>query len=300
MEKAVLKTLNYYDIFDFPLKAWEIHKWLIGRQASLKQVEKTLAILIKKEKISQPRLKKIKSSDYYCLKGRTSLIKERIQKEAISKKHLQVAKYISIIFKIIPWIKLVGISGSLAMMGSSKTDDIDLFVITSKKRIWVTRLMLILITSLTGLRRTRREKQLQVNGKICINLILEESNLAQNKKNIYLAHEVLQMKILWQRDGVYSLFLHANDWAFKFLPNWKSSVLEIRKEKKSTNSFAYKNGKNNLTSVMENFSKNLQLKIMGNPDNSERIEKGALYFHPEDKGVKILGEYKKRLNNLLS
>ncbi len=288
MEKAILKTLIYYDIFSFPLKAWEIHKWLIGAGSSLKQVEKTLKRLGQESRV-------MSQGGYYFLPGRKSLVKERRFKEEISKKHLVTAKYVSQLFKIIPWIKLVGISGSLAMMGSGKRDDIDLFIVTSEKRIWVSRLLLILLTSLIGLRRKRREKRRKANGKLCINLILETTNLEQKKKNIYLAHEVLQMRVLWQRDEIYSEFLHANDWAFKYLPNWKSGVLDkgqgsrVKSQVKPGNSFV---------DFLEDLAKSFQLKIMGSPDKSERIENGALYFHPEDKGVKVLEEYKRRTNLL--
>jgi hypothetical protein len=295
MEKAILKTLIYYDIFNFPLKAWEIHKWLIGKKASLQQIEKTLRRMGQGTSIKY-------QGDYYFLTGRKSLVKERQKKEQVSKEHLQTIKYISQIFKIIPWIKLVGISGSLSMMGSSKKDDIDLFIITADNRIWMSRLLLIFLTSLTGLRRKRREKVLSANGKICINLILEESNLAQQKKNIYVAHEVLQMRVLWQGDEVYSRFLHANDWAFKHLPNWKSGVIESRKSKISKLAKSYKSQKYNskvkdlrFVDWLEEMAKRFQLRIMGSPDRSERIENGALYFHPEDKGVKVLEEYKKRV-----
>ena len=288
MEKAILKTLVYYDIFNFPLKAWEIHKWLIGKTSTLKQTEKAIHSLVKKQKIKTQK-------GYYFLSGRNGMVAKRLEREQVSKSHLQTAKLISKIFKLVPWIKLVGISGSLSMMGSSKTDDIDLFIITSKNRIWVSRLLLIFLTSLTGLRRTRREKILTAHGKICINLILEESNLEQNKKNIYLAHEVLQMKLLWQKDSIYSDFLHTNSWAFKYLPNWRSSILEVKKLNRK-NPKGYSG--NSLVNKLEELSKSLQLKIMGSPDNNERIENNALYFHPEDKGVKILEEYKKRINKI--
>lgn len=298
MEKAILKTLIYYDIFNFPLKAWEIHKWLIGKSVSLQQVEKAL------QKLGNGTSIKYKG-DYWFLAGRKGLIKQRLEKDKISKQHLQTATYISLIFKLIPWIKMIGISGSLSMMGSSKQDDIDLFVITSDRRIWISRLLLIALTTLTGLRRRRREKILSAHGKLCINLILEESNLAQKKKNIYVAHEVLQMKVLWQRDEVYSRFLHTNDWAFKYLPNWKSGIKQIKNLKFKMQSYNSKsraplleaNGFS-IFDWLEELAKRFQLKIMGSPDKSERIENGALYFHPEDKGVKVLEEYKKRLSAL--
>lgn len=289
MEKAILKTLIYYDIFDFPLKAWEIHKWLIGKNSTLKQTEKAIHSLVKKQKINTKK-------GYYFLSGRNRVVAKRLERENVSKSHLQTAKLISHSFRLIPWIKLVGISGSLSMMGSQKTDDIDLFIITSKNRIWLSRLLLIFITSLTGLRRTRREKILTAHGKLCINLILEESNLEQNKSNIYLAHEVLQMRLLWQKDSIYSDFLHSNSWAFKYLPNWRSSILE---EKKLNRKNQKAHSGNLLINKLEEISKNLQLKIMGTPDSNERIETNALYFHPEDKGVKILKEYKERLNKYL-
>lgn len=289
MEKAIFKTLSYYDIFNFPLKAWEVHKWLIGRSASLKQVEKALKKLNQESRIKS-------QGDYFFLFGRKNLVKERKIKEGISGKHSQTAKNISWLFKIIPWIKLVGVSGSLSMMGSGKRDDIDLFIITSKKRIWLSRLLLIFLTSLIGLRRRRHEKLLSANGKICINLILEEDNLEQKKKNIYLAHEVLQMKVLWQRGEIYSQFLHANNWSFKYLPNWKSSILENQKLKNKNKK--NENNNNSWVNVLEDLAKSVQLKIMGSPDKSERIENGALYFHPEDKGAKILKEYRKRIESL--
>lgn len=289
MEKAILKTLSYYDVFNFPLKAWEIHKYLIGKSSDLKQTEKALKSLIKKQKIK-------KQKDYYFLSNRNGLVKSRLEREAVSKSHLKTAKFIAALFKLIPTVKLVGISGSLSMMGSSRVDDIDLFIITSKNRIWVSRLFLIILTSLTGLRRKRHEKILSANGKICINLILEEGSLEQNKKNIYLAHEVLQMRLLWQKDQIYSQFLHANSWAFKYLPNWRTSVLE---DKKLSRKNSKGHPRNSFIDFLENKSKSFQLKIMGSPDNLERIENHALYFHPEDKGVKILEDYKKRLKKYL-
>ena len=299
MEKAILKTLAYYDIFGFPLKAWEVHKWLFGKEASLKQVEKSLKTLIKKSKIKNKR-------DYFYLSNKKVLIQRRLVREKISQQHLRKAIYISQLYRVIPGVKLIGVSGSLAMMGSGKQDDIDLFVITEKNRIWLSRLLLILLTTITGFRRKRREKLLSAAGKICINLILENDNLAQNKKNIYLAHEVLQMRVLWQREEVYSKFLHDNEWVFKYLPNWKSGIKQIQNFPRGSGLAKFKSQKynskvknNGFVDWLEELAKKIQLKIMENPSGQERIENGALYFHPEDKGKKILEEYNRQLKKLL-
>ncbi len=324
VEKAILKTLAYADIFDYPLKAWEIHKWLVGKKSSLSEVEKAL----KRDSL----VLKVKSREgFYFLKGRKSLVKKRMARERQSAKYLRQARLIARLFKGMPSVKLVGISGNLAMENSEKSDDIDLFIITSKNKLWLTRLSLLLILSLIGKRRERGDSRPRAAGKICVNLLLEEDNLAQKNKDLYTAHEVLQMRVLWQRGDVYSKFLEQNDWAFKFLPNWTSgrmagrsafslgvlsapvsqvcprklrmNTLYLRSTPESSPTLPPRgNYRGFYTSALgeglEFLVKNLQLRYMGRPEGKERIMEGALYFHPEDYREKILREFGKRLAKL--
>lgn len=211
MEKAILKTLIYADIFDYPLRAYEIHKWLIGRKATLRQIERALDKLSKKKKVKNQR-------GYFFL--RDGLVRKRILRRRGSQRFLLKAKFTTWFLKIIPWIKLVGISGGLAMENASKVDDIDLFLITARNRLWITRLLALILLSLTGQRRQVGQKGRKIAGKLCLNILLEEGSLEQTSKDIYLAHEVLQMRVLWQRNGIYKKYLEDNSWAFKYLPNW--------------------------------------------------------------------------------
>ncbi len=215
MEKAILKTLIYADIFDYPLKINEIHKWLIGppagragKKVTLRQLEKALKKLYEV------------SRKYYFLPKRGNLVSQRLSRGKQSVIYFRKAKILAQLLKLIPWIKLVGISGGLAMNNAGKKDDIDLFIVTGKNRLWISRLLALGILSLTGQRRKRRDKGKRVAGKLCVNILLEEDRLEQKNKDIFTAHEVLQMRVLWQRDGIYSKYLSDNSWAFKFLPNW--------------------------------------------------------------------------------
>jgi len=287
MEKAILKTLIYADIFDYPLKAWEIHKWLIGppagragRKATLRQIEGALARLIKKRKINAKK-------GYYFFPRRDSLIAKRLRKQEQSTRYLRKARFLVQVLKLIPWIKLVGISGGLAMDNAQESDDIDLFIITAKNRLWISRFLALGLLSLTGQRRKVGASDKKIAGKLCLNILLEEDRLAQPNKDIYLAHEVLQMKVLWQRDGIYQKYLEDNSWALRFLPNWIGNSRE--KARKS------KNSHNTILNVFENLAKKFQLKIMQEPKGMERIENGALYFHPNDCRPEILKQYKSRI-----
>lgn len=272
MEKAILKTLIYANIFDYPLKGYEVLKWLIGRETSLIKVEQGLKRLIKKKKIQN-------LSDYYFLKNRKQLISKRKRRQKISKNLLLKAKILTQVLKIIPWVKLVGISGGLAVDNCSRKDDIDLFLITAKNRIWLSRFFATVIFDSLGVRRKVNMKPSQVYGKFCFNTILDEEHLEQSFKDLYTAHEVLQMKLLWTRGGIYTKYLSDNDWAFEYLPNWTSRIKysKVKKDKGTK-----------IVDLLETLAKWFQLKIMKEVKGEERIEEGGLYFHPNDARAKIL------------
>ncbi|MBI2600588.1 nucleotidyltransferase domain-containing protein [Candidatus Daviesbacteria bacterium] len=283
MEKAILKTSAYADIFDYPLKPYEIHKWLISKKATTHQVEKAIKRL-------EGRLK-VKSKDgYIFLPGRQSIVKKRINREKQSQKYLFRAKIIAFVFKIIPWIKLVGVSGSLAVENAQKDSDIDLFIITSYKRMWLSRMLTIWITDFLGIRRERENKQDEVLGKVCLNLYIDQNNLEQENKDLYTAHEVLQMRVLWQRENTYKKFLDVNSWVFEFLPNWATG--QIRSEK-----LVVKPKPHILTSTLdflERIAGRIQRKYMGKPTGAERISDKALFFHPEDCRLETLEKFKRK------
>src|SRR3989344_7552776 len=209
MEKGVLKTLIYASLFNFPLTIFEIHKWLIREKVKLRQVERVLRKLSQESRVKS-------EAGYYFLQGDKGQIKKRRKNKKYAKKYLQKANIAANILRIIPWVKLVGISGGLAMGNVSKKDDIDLFIITEKNRIWLSRFFAIFILHI--FRRKVSDSKREVSGKICLNLLLDTDNLVQKNQDIYTAHEVLQMKVCWERDDIYHKFLSSNEWVFKFLP----------------------------------------------------------------------------------
>lgn len=285
MERAILKTLVYADIFGYPLTLREIHKWLIGEKASLRQVEKALGKLNQESRIKN-------KGKFYFLKNINGLVYKRLQREKQSKVYFKKAKIIALILKLIPWIKLVGISGGLAMDNVGRKDDIDLILITAKNRLWLSRLLALFILELTGQRRKASHSIKQAAGKICLNILLEEDKLEQKKKNLYTAHEVLQMKPVWFRDGMYSKYLADNEWAFRYLPNWinQYQVSSIKYYGKSHNTKYIIH--NTILDIFEKIAKKFQLWYMKQPKGLERIEDGALYFHPKDHGKEVLAKFK--------
>lgn len=294
MEKAILKTLIYADIFGYPLTIYEIHKWLIGKKAALRQVEKGLERLAKKLKVKS-------RAGYYFLPKRDSIFQRRKRNKKQVKRFLQRAKFAAYLLKIVPWIKLVGISGGLAMENVSKKDDIDLFLITEKNRIWISRLLAIFL--LNFFRRKVSDKKRDSAGKICLNLVLDEDNLGQDNKDFYTAHEVLQMRVLWEKNGIYHKFLLDNEWAFKALPNWIGNFQRVASSRHYVARVKQKNKNIHTTyyilhttilDYLENLARKFQLMVMQKPQGSERVQEGALYFHPQDYREITLKTYNRR------
>lgn len=212
MERAILQTLCYHDIFDYPLTLEEIHRFLIGKEASLKKLK---SIISHQSSIINH------NNGFYFLKGRKHLVELRKKREEYGKKKLLIAKKIIRFLRLIPTIKMIAITGALAVNNVKEEDDIDFLIVASKNRLWLTRIQAVLLIELFASRPQLDKGRLQ--DAICLNIFLDENHLQipREKQNLFVAHELVQMKLLWQKDNVYQKILKENQWVKKFLPNWK-------------------------------------------------------------------------------
>src|SRR3989344_2467376 len=142
IDYAVIKTVCYADVFDYPLTLREITKRLIECNGSFYKVKKALA---KNKSISF-------KNGFYFLKGRDAIVSLRKKRVMWSGKKRKIACQMAYLLRFIPSVKLVGISGGLAIDNCARSDDIDLFIICSRNLLWTTRLIVTVIIHLTGMR----------------------------------------------------------------------------------------------------------------------------------------------------
>ncbi len=209
LQKRILKTLVYADIFDYPLTFNQLKKFLITSQK-------------KDFKIGDVKLKEIaEKGNYFFLRGREKIVKERKRKEKYADRKLKIAQQVVRVLRLIPFIKMVAVTGNLAMRNANQEDDIDFLIITQRKRLWLSRFFAVVLLELLGKRRRPEEKE--VKDKICLNMFLDEDHLEMSEKqqNLFSAHEILQLKSLYEKDDFYDKFLDQNRWVKKFLANWK-------------------------------------------------------------------------------
>lgn len=280
----LINTLLYSDVFDYPLRKDEIWKHLISPKKISKnnfteELLKTKSITLR--------------NDFFCILKNEKNIKKRLIREKESLLKIDLAKKIAKKLSIVPWILLIGISGSLALKNAKKEDDIDFFVITSKNSLWKTRFFMILILKALGAHRGKNSKK--ITNKICLNLIISEDAISfpKERRDLYTAHEIVQIMPILNRDQTFEKFLKANDWVKKYMPN----CLEDFKKNPRLNSNNKKSKKKQTFKFFDSFFKKIQMISIKRSLSTETITDNFLAFHPFDYRNKILAEYYKKIKD---
>lgn len=259
-----LASLAYHDLFDYPLTFSELVKWRAGDKV---KIRKSFGVKTNK--------------GYFFLEGKDGCVFKRILKEKISIKKIEHAKKLAGILSRIPSVKMIGLTGALAMNNAEGESDIDFMFITSKGTLWLTRIAVLL--ALTVLRIPRRKYGLKdQKDRLCLNLWLEESFLEWGKKdrNIYTAHEVSQVVPLVNKDGTYERFVLANSWTRKFWPN----AIAKRKYEVGDKNYEEKNLKfyplRLVSLLLEQVAFLLQYRYMKRKITNEKVGLHYALFHP--------------------
>lgn len=203
--QPILETLAYFDKYDYPLTLSEIWFWQSGTNFSKASF---LSFLGNK-------------TPFFFLTGRKNIVNIRKKRSIYSQIKLNIAKNLIPRLTQFPFIKAVFITGALAMSNSPVDDDIDIMLITDKSCLWITRILVIFFLRLHGIRRDSHlpeHSSARVSDKICDNLWLDTQHLLFADQKLYVAHELLQAKCIYDSGGVYKKLIIENAWVEKYLP----------------------------------------------------------------------------------
>ena len=265
LEKAILKTIIYFDIFNYPLTLPEIHQWLGMKidSGDLKNILEQSEFL--RNKISR-------KEGFYFLNGRENIIEIRKQRNQISQRKIKKAKKICqwlLFFN--PFIKGIAICNDLGYLNAHGESDIDLFIITRKNRIWLARFFLTLPLKIFGLRPTKKNKK----DKICLSFFIAEDNLNLEKikledkegaPDIYFIYWLVQLLPIYGEENIWQEFYQANDWLKNYLPNFEFKELKekikLPKISMIIRNFFRQPRLCSINGFFEKFYKFIQLKIL--------------------------------------
>lgn len=298
-----MRTLVYHDLFDYPLTFGELYRLLIAeKKTKERDVQKTLVMMEADPSINSGQVQRIEADGFfYFLRGRKRIVSLRKRREKYSREKLAIAKRVMKWLGLIPTIRMIGVTGAVAVGNAKKNDDIDFLMITASGRVWLTRILAVLLIEVLGKRRRPADKE--VRDKICLNVFLDEEHLKmpKGKRNLFVAHEIGQMRVLYQKNNVYQKFLRENRWMRNFLPNGiEIKKLEIeklreKKEKKCPNILISQFL--NILGFFEKVAYWGQLRYMESKKTTEQVSLHFAFFHPKDVGERVMREYRKKISN---
>lgn len=203
LPRAIAETLAYADLFDYPLTAQQIHRYLVRLPIARAAVEAALA--------TDPWLTALieQHGDLFCFRGRAEIIALRTTRQHYAQTLWRTGRALAQLVAHLPFVRMVAMIGSLTMDNArAADDDIDLFIVTAPGRVWLTRALVIALVRLAALR----------GHDLCPNYLLSTARLAMPGDDIFTAHELAQMIPLYGRETFQALQA-ANHWLAEYLPN---------------------------------------------------------------------------------
>ncbi|MDD3486919.1 MAG: hypothetical protein PHF35_00875 [Candidatus Moranbacteria bacterium] len=300
LQKNIIQTIIYYDILDFPLTSFEIWKNLIGeRKCSLGEITETLESSELENRIEE-------YNGFYFLHGRKELVAWRIQADKDAGLKFEIAEKAAKWLRFAPYVRMVALTGTLAMKNCEKDSDIDFFVVLEKGRIFTGRLLATAMTHVLGRRRYGKK----VKNRICLNYFVATDSLKIERQDLFAANEYTFVFLLFSGSAGRDFYRANFDWIKKFKPNWEIPELAPARyhvDPTSISRFAQKALERLINSLggdrIETWLKCVQIARIGrNPLTRKdgayvRANEKNLIFLPDPQGVRIEKEWQKRIKS---
>ncbi|THU40113.1 hypothetical protein FAM09_09515 [Niastella caeni] len=213
-EQSIIKALAYFDIFNYPLTQEEIISFL-DQQMGLDDVAPALQRLVAEKRI-------FRLGNFYSLQQDHALRTRRTTGNHNAELLLTVGYKVGGFLYQFPFVRGIGISGSLSKNFADQDTDIDFFIITSANRLWIARTLMHLFKKLTFITGHQHW--------FCMNYFIDEAALRIEEQNIFTAIEITTL-IPVCGNGTMDAFFKTNNWTACYLPNNnfpKSSLIMIR------------------------------------------------------------------------
>ena len=316
-KEAIVKTIAFFDLFDYPLTRQEIWKYANtpkdanGRQRTLMEIQQILDSGELNNIVEQ-------KNGFYFLSGRENIIKTRMAKYNYTDKKIKRALRVAKLFKFIPWIKMIAVGNIIGSHNLKKKSDIDFFIITEPGRIWITRFFCAGLMELLGLRPEEGDEQ----DKICLSFFISEEAMDLQRlmlngskdtrcpighrvscaQDIYFIYWLAGLIPIYDKDNIYEKFIKANSWLKEYLPNWQTSQLANQRNSGKGFSNFYYDLVDLLFGGLEKSVKKLQLKRMPsnlknliNKDTRVVINDQVLKLHVKDRREEYRKKWGERL-----
>lgn len=310
IQAAILRTLTYYDIFDYPLTVEEVWRWLYPApgvtlgEVTTETVRQEIEGLIQQQKLER-------RGAYIVFPGREALVGTRTERMERSVKLWRRAASTARYLELVPFVKMIAVGNTLAIDNVRPESDIDLLIVVAPRHIWIARMIVTGIVSLLGYRRHGNK----IAGRICLSFYvttegMDMSKLKSAESDAYLAFWTAQAVPLID-DGTYEKFRQANGWVDKLLPHawsweWKTKILSPNGGLQSIKNFYQLFFSTPIGHWFEAWARDRQIKKMDKNIESKAklgtteviISEDVLKFHEQDRRAEYNARFQRRLKEL--
>ena len=213
IKTAIIKTIAFFDLFDYPLTADEIRKYLWLPSGGIVTGTEIITELAALESIVET------IDGFYYLSGRQEIVGQRQASRGWAGEKLKIAYSATRWLKYLSGIKLVAVVNSVVLGSVKKDSDIDLFIVVARGRMWLTRLAVTLLVQFLGVRRHGRH----VSNRLCLSFYVTEDKLdlaaVRNQTDPYFYYWLATLQLIYD-DGCYEKLIKENLWVHDCLPNF--------------------------------------------------------------------------------
>ena len=298
LERSIIKTVAYFDVFDFPLTVSELHKYLLTK-------EKYSLLNIIKQIENNNFLGSCQG--FYFVKGRDQIIQQRKEKYLVANKKIRKSLFYIKMLSKLPFVEAIFICNTLSILNARDESDVDLAIVAREGKIWTARFFCAVLMKIFN-KRPSEENQ---KDKICLSFYFGADSLdlerVRNDNDIHFTNWVAQFMPVYGRDEIISEFCRENGWVKEDLVNHEFTISNSRwkvKEKslvKRILEMIFGFG------VFEGLIKYVQLKkmpeelrVQGKEDNSNvLISDTILKLHKKDNREDIYKKWEEKTRKIL-
>ena len=202
-ELAVLRSVVYASLFDYPLTLSQLHSSLVGVSAGAD----TIRTWWHSSEFLQTTVEH--RDGLYFPMGRYDLVATRARREVLSRDLLERDARVLSLVAGMPFVRMVALSGSLAHLNAEGAADLDLFVITAPNRVWSVTVAVLLISRLLGWRK-----------RMCLNYVVSEKSMRIEPQDLFSANQIIHLRPIVGHT-VFEHFVRSNGFVRTCYPNFE-------------------------------------------------------------------------------
>lgn len=239
LEKRIIKTLELFALQSAALTAPEVERFLVQDPALLDghmggrgelitipslaaetisalEVRRTLGQLVEDGML-------VEQYGFYTTQERSDIVLLRWQSYGEGVWREKRLRWFLPAFRLIPFVRGAALAGSQALGAVKQTSDIDLFIITDPRWLWLPRTLVTAFFQVLGIRRHGEH----IARRVCLNHYISGQKYMQTGRNWYTATEYVKLRPLFGEAYIRN-FQNANgDWLKTFFPNATFPVLPL-------------------------------------------------------------------------